>query len=171
MASIGPHIPAHLPVGGNAASAAEQQQPRKAGPSTIPVPRYEEEEDEEEEDEDEDAYAPALPPELVAARANPTGPPPPPSSSLSRRPIGPTRGPVRREEEEEESESEDDDEIGPAPLPPMGSSSLHAREDAVTEFMQKEAQRRQAVEVRWLVHLLVLRALLPRRACMHLCAY
>jgi hypothetical protein len=101
---------------------------------TVPVPpRYEEEE--EEEEEDEDVYAPELPPDLAAARANP---------SLPRRaiPIGPARGPLRREEEEEESE---DEEIGPAL--PAGAGPSHVHEDAVIEFMQKEAQRRQAIEV------------------------
>src|ERR1700716_721537 len=114
---------------------AEQRQP-ESGPSigppqmpsanmaaarpTIPIPpRYEE----EEEDEEEDVYAPELPPDLAAARANP--------SALPRRaiPIGPARGPLRREEEEEESE---DEEIGPAPPPGAGPSHVH--EDAVIEF-------------------------------------
>ena len=105
-----------------------------------PVPRYEE----EEEEEDEDVYVPELPPDLARARANPSAAA---SHSHSRRPIGPARGPLRREEEEEESE----DEIGPAPLPPppVGTASAHAHEDAVIEFMQKEAQRRQAIEVRF----------------------
>jgi hypothetical protein len=147
MASIGPHIPAHLP-----ARKETGQGPPEAGPSigplvppaqarpAVPVPRYEEE---EEEEEDEDVYVPELPPDLAAARANPS------VSSHSRRPIGPARGPLRREEEEEESE----DEIGPAPLPPppAGTASSHAHEDAVIEFMQKEAQRRQAIEVRFLL--------------------
>lgn len=95
------------------------------------MPRYEEEE------EDEDCYAPELPPELAAARASASGPP--------RRTMGPAaRGPLRREEEEEESE----DEIGPLPPPPphAGAGPPNAGEDAVAEFMQKEAQRRQAVE-------------------------
>jgi hypothetical protein len=150
--SIGPHIPAQL----SARKEAERREPHEAGPSVGsvvppaqarlaaaagPVPRYEE----EEEDEDEDDYVPELPPDLAAARANPSF-----SSSSSaphaRRPIGPARGPLRREEEEEESE--DEDEIGPAPLPPAGTGSSHAHEDAVIEFMQKEAQRRQAIEVR-----------------------
>ena len=157
MASIGPHIPAHLPARKEAG-----QDPPEAGPSigplvppaqarpAVPVPRYEEEEEEEEEEEDEDVYVPELPPDLAAARANPSV-----SSSHARRPIGPAlRGPLRREEEEEESE----DEIGPAPLPPppAGTASSHAHEDAVIEFMQKEAQRRQAIEVRFCCVLAVL---------------
>jgi hypothetical protein len=121
---------------------AEQQQPESgpsisssqtpaARPPTVPIPlRYEEEEEEEEE---EDVYAPELPPDLAAARANP------PRRAI---PIGPARGPLRREEEEEESE---DEEIGPAP--PAGAGPSHMHEDAVIEFMQKEAQRRQAIEV------------------------
>ena len=153
--SIGPHIPAQL----SARKEAERQgPPPEAGPSIGsvvppaqarpaaaaaaggPVPRYEE----EEEDEDEDDYVPELPPDLAAARANPTSSSSSSSAPHARRPIGPARGPLRREEEEEESE----DEIGPAPLPPAGTGSSHAHEDAVIEFMQKEAQRRQAIEVR-----------------------
>ncbi len=152
MASIGPHIPAHLRSRNPAQPESAAEQP-EAGPSidpvipaaqtpsatitppTLSVPRYEEEEEEEEEDADE--YAPELPPELAAARANPSGGPP-------RRAIGPPWGPLRREEEEEESE----DEIGPAPPPARHACASDAREDAVTEFMQKEAQRRQAIEVR-----------------------
>ena len=157
MASIRPHVPAHL----RARDAAEQES-AEAGPSIGPLvpppaaqmpvaaiitPRYEE----EEEDEDEDVYVPELPPDLAAARANPSAasaaasaavPPPAPPR---RRPIGPAaRGPLRREEEEEESE--DEEEIGPVPLPSGPSSHVH--EDAVIEFMQKEAQRRLAIEVR-----------------------
>ena len=121
-----------------------------AGPP-VPVPRYEE----EEEDSEEDVYAPELPPDLAAARANANATTTTSSSSSSssvpaataaaaRRPIGPAaRGPLQREEEEEGSE----DEIGPAPPPGVGPSS-HVHEDAVIDFMQKEAQRRQAVEVR-----------------------
>lgn len=132
MASIGPQFPAHSP-----SSDSVIQRPRQTGPqpsSGTPVPRYEE----EEEEEDEDSYAPELPPELAAARAS--------TSGLPRRTLGPAaRGPLRREEEEEESE----DEIGPLPPPPpSGAGPPNAGEDAVAEFMQKEAQRRQAVEVR-----------------------
>jgi hypothetical protein len=111
-------------------------------PAQTPIPpRYEEE---EEGDEDDD-YAPQLPPDLAAARANAFG--------TKRRTLGPARGPLPREEEEEESE----DEIGPAPPPLQADAGPSAaREDAITEFMQKEAQRRQAIEVRfvhtWFVH-------------------
>ena len=119
---------------------------------TVPAPRYEEE---EEDSDEEDVYAPELPPDLVAARANanptpttssvPLAPAHAPAPAPARRPIGPPRGPLQREEEEEESE----DEIGPAPPPGAGlSSSSHVHEDAVIDFMQKEAQRRQAIEVR-----------------------
>ncbi|KAI0307455.1 hypothetical protein B0F90DRAFT_1621668 [Multifurca ochricompacta] len=144
MASIGPQIPGHR----NTVTAADQEstaeQP-EAGPSigphfaghtmttlSVPVPRYEEEEEEEEEEGD---YAPELPPDLAAARAT--------ASGSQRRIIGPARAPLLREEEEES-----EDEIGPAP-PPLqsGDGHLDAREDAVAEFMQKEAQRRQAIEV------------------------
>jgi len=156
---MGPRIPTHL-LARNAveeeSAAAEVRLRPEAGPSvvgpvippaviivgpTVPVPRYEEEED----SEDEDVYAPELPPDLAAARANSTTSSVPPAA---RRPIGPARGgpsSLQREEEEEES----DDEIGPAPPPGAGpASSSHVHEDAVIDFMQKEAQRRQAIEVR-----------------------
>ena len=126
MASIGPQLPAHL-----LSSNPVIQRPPQIDPQITPVPRYEE----EEEDEDEDCYVPELPPDLAAARASASNPP--------RRTLGPARGPLRREEEEEESE----DEIGPLPPPPRAGPP-DAREGAVAEFMQKEAQRRQAVEVR-----------------------
>ncbi|KAI9509867.1 hypothetical protein F5148DRAFT_683907 [Russula earlei] len=160
---MGPRNPAH-PLARNPAaerrsgSGAVQQQV-KAGPSftvvgpaipaqhgsALPVPRYEEEE-EEDEDEDAHGYAPELPPDLAAARAKPSvagaGP-----SRPSRRTIGPARGPFPREEEEEEEE-ESEGEIGPTPPPPplWGRANADPREDAVTEFMQKEAQRRKAIE-------------------------
>jgi len=156
MASIGPDVPAHLLARTAAESESAAERP-EAGPSigppisaqttpavpiapppVPPVPRYEEE-------EDEDDYVPELPPDLAAARAKPASGGPP------RRTIGPAwGGPFRREEEEEE---ESEDEIGPAPPPPpgAGSSDARAREDAVTEFMQKEELRRQAIEVRFVV--------------------
>jgi hypothetical protein len=180
MASIGPKLPAHLLARGRAArqemgSATTAEQPgavTAAGPSTtigpmipaqmplppsaiitpptLTLPRYEEE---EEDEEDEDAYAPELPPELAAARTNPSGASSAPAAPVlrpvlaaPRRVMGPARVPLRREEEEEESS--EDEEIGPAPLGPSVGPSLDAREDAVSEFMQKEAQRRLAVEVR-----------------------
>jgi hypothetical protein len=160
MASIGPHIPVRI-LASNAVDQelvvdADAEQP-EAGPSmmpslppsgatitrsALPVPRYEE----EEEEDDVDDYAPELPPELAAARAGGAANPSSFGSGQAttpRRTIGPAaRGPLPCEEEEEESE----DEIGPAP-PPAGSSS-DAREDAVAEFMKKEEQRRQAIEVR-----------------------
>jgi hypothetical protein len=128
MASIGAQLPAHLLSPDSVIADPQISQT----PSRTPVPRYEE----EEEDEDEDCYVPELPPDLAAARASASGPP--------RRTLGPARGPLRREEEEEESE----DEIGPLPPPHAGARPPDAREGAVAEFMQKEAQRRQAVDVR-----------------------
>ncbi|KAH9075686.1 hypothetical protein EDB83DRAFT_2504736 [Lactarius deliciosus] len=126
MASIGPQLPSSDSV----AQRPPQTDLRSSG---APVLRYE-----EEEEEDEDTYTPELPPELAAARASASAPP--------RRTLGPARGPLRREEEEEESE--DEDEVGPLPPPPphAGAGPPNAHEDAVAEFIQKEAQRRQAVE-------------------------
>jgi len=124
----------HLPSSGSGVLRKPQTDSQTSQTSRVPAPRYEEEE--EEEEEDEDCYAPELPPELAATRASGASGPP-------RRTLGPARGPLRREEEEEESE----DEIGP--LPPHVGVGPDAREDAVAEFMQKEAQRRQAVEVRY----------------------
>jgi hypothetical protein len=114
------------PIPGQTASATIITPP-------LPIPRYEE----EEEEEDEDDYAPQLPPDLAAARAS--------ASGTQRRTLGPARAPLPREEEEES-----EDEIGPAPPPPLhaGAGQSGARGDAIAEFIQKEAQRRQAVEVR-----------------------
>ncbi|KAH9177082.1 hypothetical protein EDB89DRAFT_1614721 [Lactarius sanguifluus] len=128
MASIGPQLPAHSPSSDSVAQRPPQTDLRSSG---APVLRYE-----EEEEEDEDSYTPELPPELAAARAS--------TSAPSRRTLGPARGPLRREEEEEESE----DDVGPLPPPPphAGAGPPNAHEDAVAEFIQKEAQRRQAVE-------------------------
>jgi len=175
MASVGPHIPAYRLASNAEEIVSSTTEQAEASPSVsvegppahaqtssrsaaaamiipsavapvLPMQRYEEE---EEEEEDEDGYAPELPPDLAATRANPnvfaaragpTGP-----TSATRRAIGPARGPLRREEEEEEESEEE--EIGPAPPPPpLAAGRTHAREDAVAEFMQKEAQRRQAIE-------------------------
>jgi len=175
MASIGPHVPAHLHArnaaqtaspavaeqpetgpsaqgppthaqtpSGSAAATATMIIPLAAAPAPPIMPRYEEE---EEDDEDEDGYTPDLPPDMAEARANlnASGARAGPASvAPARRTIGPARGPFRREEEEEESGEED---IGPAPPPPPSvAGRTNAREDAVAEFLQKEAQRRQAIE-------------------------
>ncbi|KAI0063235.1 hypothetical protein BV25DRAFT_1824826 [Artomyces pyxidatus] len=133
MGSIGPQIPSEIAA---SSSYSTTPPPPSIGPSVGPqlpqlasdtpaaqAPRYEEEEEEEEDD-----YAPALPPDLAAAR-----------SSAPRRQYGPARGP-RREEEEEDS---DEDDVGPTPLP-VGVQQ--AERDPVREFMDKEEQRRKAIE-------------------------
>lgn len=54
-------------------------------------------------------------------------------------------GPARREEEEES-----EDEVGPVPLP---QGVVLEEEDGVREFLEKEEQRRKAIEVRLVTYL------------------
>ncbi|ETW87722.1 hypothetical protein HETIRDRAFT_469948 [Heterobasidion irregulare TC 32-1] len=121
MASIGPYVPPSLSNSPAAPSTA---------PSVGLLQRYEEEEEEEEDD-----YAPALPPDLAAARINGGGPA---TVGPSRRIFGPSMGPQRQEEEESE-----DEEVGPAPLP---SSATLDPQDGIREFREKEEQRRKHIE-------------------------
>lgn len=120
---MSPQIP-----NGSGLAATHTPQSYPTGPQLPPgsysgPPRYEEEEEEEEDD-----YAPALPPDLAASRS---GPP--------KRVLGPSMRPDRREEEEES-----EDEVGPVPLP---QGVVLEEEDGVREFLQKEEQRRKAIEV------------------------
>ena len=150
MASIGPYIPPNLSNSPAAPSTA---------PSVGLFQRYEEEEEEEEEEEDD--YAPALPPDLAAARINGGGPA---TAGPSRRIFGPSMGPQRQEEEESE-----DEEVGPAPLP---SSVTLDPQDGIREFREKEEQRRKHIEVRTSHELLLPSPLFTavcRRMLIYLC--
>jgi hypothetical protein len=62
--------------------------------------------------------------------------------------LGPTlpRSATARSDDEEDDYSDDD--VGPMPLPPAYTSSLHEEQDGVREFIEREKRRKQAVEVR-----------------------
>lgn len=126
-----PHIGPQIPNGSGSPDVLNNYSVGPQLPSgfTPEAPRYEEEE------EDEDDYAPALPPDLVATRTGGSN-----DIGSSRRVHGPAMGPMRREEEEES-----DDEVGPVPLP---QGVVLEEEDGVREFLEKEEQRRKAIEVR-----------------------
>ncbi|PIL30844.1 hypothetical protein GSI_07012 [Ganoderma sinense ZZ0214-1] len=80
-----------------------------------------------EEEEDDDDYAPALPPELAAARSKKVlGPSLPPSMS------GPSY-----------DDDDDDDDVGPRPLP---QGVVIEEKDGVQEFLEREERRRKHLE-------------------------
>ncbi|KAI0662363.1 hypothetical protein C8Q70DRAFT_957809 [Cubamyces menziesii] len=142
---IGPDIPAHLLSSSSAQNEQEQDASDNEGPSpigpqipqhlvagparsTTPPPPQAPAAAEEEEDGEED-YAPALPPELAAARAS------------TKKVIGPTLPPSvagpRFEDEE------DDDDVGPRPLP---AGYVLEEKDGVQEFLEREERRRKQLE-------------------------
>ncbi|EIM92060.1 uncharacterized protein STEHIDRAFT_117150 [Stereum hirsutum FP-91666 SS1] len=128
LTSAGPQI-----SNGSSPAPAHEPQSYPTGPQLPPSsnpgpPRYEEEEEEEEDD-----YAPALPPDLAASRSGTNS-----SAGPPKRVLGPSMGPARREEEEES-----EDEVGPVPLP---QGVVLEEEDGVREFLEKEEQRRKAIE-------------------------
>ncbi|KAF8139814.1 hypothetical protein EV363DRAFT_1152070 [Boletus edulis] len=103
---------------------------------------------------DEDDYAPALPPELVAARkaAGPSSKPTPgPSSRRSpspppRRVIGPAFPSVRPTHDVNRApHSDSDTEVGPQPLP-SHVRPTSAEKSGVEAFLEREARRRKHVE-------------------------
>lgn len=83
-----------------------------------------------EEDDDDDDYAPALPPELAAAR------------STAKRVIGPTLPTAAVAPSYDDDEDEDD--VGPRPLP---AGYLVEEKDGVQEFLEREERRRKNLEV------------------------
>ncbi|KAI1789173.1 hypothetical protein LXA43DRAFT_1155416 [Ganoderma leucocontextum] len=142
---IGPDIPAHiLPQASSAdqddtsdnegpqpASSIGPQIPSSIGPQIPPsrsqAPRTSTGHGEEVEEEEEDDYAPALPPELAAARAKKVlGPSFPPSASR------PTY-----------EYDDDDDDVGPRPLP---QGVVLEEKDGVQEFLEREERRRKHLE-------------------------
>ena len=143
---IGPDIPAHLlpqvssaeqddasdNEGPEPALAIGPQIPSSIGPQIPPslskLPGASAIHEEEGEDDDEDDYAPALPPELAAARSKKVlGPSLPPSLS---RPSY--------------DEDDDDDDVGPRPLP---QGIVLEEKDGVQEFLEREERRRKHLEV------------------------
>ncbi|RPD58488.1 hypothetical protein L226DRAFT_606824 [Lentinus tigrinus ALCF2SS1-7] len=84
----------------------------------------------EEEEDDEDDYAPALPPELAAARA-----------STSKKVIGPAFPPSVAAPRYDDEDDEDD--VGPRPLP---AGYVMEEKDGVQEFLEREERRRKQLE-------------------------
>ena len=139
---IGPDIPAHLlaqpstheeddasdseagpvPIGPEIPSSVSTSEPRPR--ASAPT---------EEEEDDEDDYAPALPPELAAARA-----------STSKKVLGPAFPPSVAAAHYDDDD-DDDDDVGPRPLP---AGYVIEEKDGVQEFLEREERRRKQLEVR-----------------------
>ena len=114
--SVGPQIPAHL-LGNTSASSKPDDG------------------DEEEEEEEEDDYAPALPPDLLAARSSgPTA-----SRSIPQGPSLPSGAFGSRYDEDS-----DDDDYGPSPLP---SGFQVEEKSGVALFLEQEERRKKLLEV------------------------
>ena len=130
MSFTGPHIPEHL----------------------LPTVSATTENDAAESDEDD--YAPALPPELAAARkaTGPSSEPTPgpsarrsPSSPPPRRVIGPAFPSAQPTHDvHPDSDSDSDSDVGPRPLP----ANVTTRDEisGAKEFLEREARRRKNVE-------------------------
>lgn len=129
---IGPTIPAHLLAASK--STTSEPEPGPSEPVALEAKVVSAKTLPEDEDEDEDDYVPALPPDMVAARAGVStqeGP------SVKRQ-IGPSFPPPQTEEDDE------DEDVGPMPLP----AHLFAEEkDGVQEFVEREERRRKQIEV------------------------
>lgn len=144
---IGPEVPANITS--NRSTAEDDQE---AGPSlsigpAIPheilarskgVPPTEG--TVEDDDDDDDDYAPALPPDLVAARGGHAVP-----AASTKQVQGPTLPPHMRGRQYGASFEDDDDDYGPKPLP---AGVVVQESDGVREFLEKEERRRKQVEVR-----------------------
>ena len=147
--AIGPAIPAHV-LAGSARPTTPEGEPDTTGDATPPssigpvippevtrmatTPPH----TQEESDEEEECYAPALPPDMLAARASAPG-----GKTEGRRVVGPTLPPhlARRNVGYED---EDDDDYGPAPLP---SGAVVQEKSGLEEFIEKEERRKKQLEV------------------------
>ncbi|KAF7969746.1 hypothetical protein HWV62_26110 [Athelia sp. TMB] len=149
MSSIGPALPPHLQPSTQADDDSDDEPgPSVAGPSApapvgpiVPAhllsaagPSQPPPTQNDDDEEDDDDYGPALPPELLAARAGPAEP----ASAPSKRVVGPSF-PTRHDRYDDDS----DDDVGPMPLP-AGISFEEA--DGVREFMEREERRRKQIE-------------------------
>ncbi|TFK71692.1 hypothetical protein BDN72DRAFT_764479 [Pluteus cervinus] len=161
MSSIGPEIPAHLQQSIRAQTAEDESEdessfgpqipqellkkapsspsPRRPSPKvgtsdvTTSSPRRE-----ANDESDDDDYGPALPPELMAARAGPSKP----TSVSSNRPVGPLL-PSQQRFYQTGADDDSDDDIGPQPLP----ANVKVDEpNAVQRFMEAEEKRRKNAE-------------------------
>ncbi|KAK0239975.1 hypothetical protein EDD85DRAFT_949830 [Armillaria nabsnona] len=124
MSSIGPEIPPHLLQRSQHANEDEEEDigPSVTGPQ---IPPELVKQDDDDDDDDEDDYAPALPPELLAARQ--AGP--------EKRVQGPALPTY---------DDDSDDDVGPKPLP-AGRTSANET-DGVKQFMEQEEKRRKRIE-------------------------
>ncbi|KZT09055.1 uncharacterized protein LAESUDRAFT_723354 [Laetiporus sulphureus 93-53] len=133
----GPQIPPELLA--KPAESTPKEEHESIGPQIPPAVFSEPAQTATAEGEDEDEYAPALPPDLLAARQGGHATREP----AGKRTIGPTfppsMGGVQRSYEDEE----DEDDYGPRPLP--GGVVLEEK-DAVQEFLEKEERRRKQME-------------------------
>jgi hypothetical protein len=91
------------------------------------------------EDSSDDDYGPALPPSLVAARAQASTSRPEPEPQV-RPVIGPTLPSTRHQEEED-----DDVDIGPTPLPT--TAAQQEERDGVKAFLEAEERRKKGLQV------------------------
>jgi hypothetical protein len=82
---------------------------------------------------EDDDYVPELPPDLIAAQ-----------HSAPKRAVGPTMPSMRPRDDDDDS---DDDDVGPMPLPSAYSNSQHEEQDGVSEFLEREKRRKEAIEV------------------------
>ncbi|KAF5373541.1 hypothetical protein D9758_000843 [Tetrapyrgos nigripes] len=166
MSSTGPELPPHLAhlqktdEGDEDDSTSDSSEANLAGPqippellkarsqSQVEQPKVEE----EVEDEDEDDYAPALPPDMLSARAS--GPSMSTTttaeSSTSKKILGPALPPSSSSSSsypvyyQRDDEDDSDDDIGPMPLPPGVAAATEV--DGVKQFLEKEENRRKQVE-------------------------
>ena len=143
--AIGPAIPAHV-LAGSARSTTPEGEPDTTGdaapPSSIgPVippevtrtattPAH----PQGESDEEEECYAPALPPDMLAARASAPG-----GKTESRRVVGPTLPPHLARRNVGYDEDEDEDDYGPAPPP---SGAIVQEKSGLEEFIEREERRK-----------------------------
>ncbi|KAF5356095.1 hypothetical protein D9756_004384 [Leucocoprinus leucothites] len=153
--SIGPQIP-----DGVTGTSRPPEESNHIGPQIPPAllqeSKQEKSGEEEEEEEEEDDYGPALPPELLVQRSNPsTSKPKSPSHELSTTSstLAPASGSLRRTmgpsfpshpSHYYQEDDSDDDDFGPKPLP-SGLQAMHEK-DAVAEFMEREERRRKNEE-------------------------
>ncbi|KAH9920322.1 uncharacterized protein B0H18DRAFT_881187 [Fomitopsis serialis] len=144
---IGPDLPAHLLASSSARSAKTEenrgQDASTIGPtipthlgssarSTTPIPSRMKSMGLQLEEEEED-YAPALPPDMIAAKA----------PGAAQAPTGPARPPHLASRRSAYDEDDEDDDYGPTPLP----SGFALREKSgVEEFLEREERRKKQLE-------------------------
>ncbi|TCD65074.1 hypothetical protein EIP91_003276 [Steccherinum ochraceum] len=141
----GPVIPAHLLESKIRASSSIEAEESEAGPSaptsigpTIPahfLPGSSAPQPDNDEEEEEDDYAPALPPDLLAART--AGP------SAEPVPKGKLQGPALPPGMGSRYDDSDDDDVGPQPLP---QGVIIEEKSGVRQFLEREERRKKLAE-------------------------